>query len=235
MMKYIDAHCHLSDRRLPPECEVTNWICNATTETGWDAVLSRAAQDSRAAACIGVHPWYVSGAQDGWDARMRDALLANPRAMIGECGLDKLRPDFAAQVKVCRRQLSLANELGRTAHVHCVRAWDDMLASLHVTHPPRVVAHGFYAHPQVIRAAGVHTDMYFSYSDVIVRHPSDRLNASIAATPLDKILVETDSMPGKSAEILPTIISAIADIKSIDVDELTEIIYNNAKRIIDNG
>ena len=36
----------------------------------------------------GLHPWHVAAAAPGWLARMRVRLEANPRAALGEAGLD---------------------------------------------------------------------------------------------------------------------------------------------------
>lgn len=231
MSKYIDAHCHITDAPLPAGGVVSHWVCNATNESDWTGLLARAT-DTRIVPCIGIHPWLVDTATDGWDARMRATLQTAPNVMIGECGLDKLHGNWDAQVDVFQRHLDLARAMHRTLHIHCVRAWGPLLDMLHAAAHPRVVLHAFHGSPEIIRAL---TNAYFSFSDMILQHPAPRLRACIAAAPLDKILVETDGAPDAAADILPQIIDAIAQIKSVPTDEMTEIIYNNTKRMIENG
>ncbi len=235
MTEYIDAHCHMNTDCLPVGGNVTHWICNSTTEFDWCDTLTAAAKDARVVPCIGVHPWYVANASDDWDVRLRQLLVENPNVMIGECGLDKLHPNSDAQLDAFTRQLNLAHHLNRTAHIHCVRAWDTTLRMLRVASVPRIVAHAFRGTPEIVHAASNITDAYFSYSDIILHSPTQRLTKCILSTPMDRILVESDSGPMSSAETLPKIIDAIAKIKSVDNNEMAEIVYNNAKRVIENG
>ncbi len=232
MAKYIDAHCHLNSDALPAGGDVTHWIGNATNESDWAALLTRAATDARIVPCIGVHPWFMDTVTDGWDTRLHDALLANPDTMIGECGLDRSRPNWDTQVDVFARQLELSRELKRTVHIHCVRAWDEVLHLVRNVRLTRVVFHAFYGTPAVIRAM---PDAYFSYSYRELQRNTARITDCITATRVDRLLVETDGAPNASAQKLPEIITAIAKIKSVDNNELAQIIYNNTKQVIENG
>ncbi len=235
MTKYIDAHCHLSDDALPTGGDVVQWICNGAAESDWATLLQRAMADARVAPCFGIHPWYAAAAAPDWDSRLRELLIAHPRAMIGECGLDKATQGWTAQRAVFQRHLEIASELQCTVQIHCVRAWDEVLGALRTDHVPRIIAHAFYGTPAIVRALSGLTDAYFSYSDMILRNPTPRLMECIATTPVNRILVESDRAPQESVELLPKIIAAIAKIKSIDNNDMRDIIYNNSMRVINDG
>ncbi|RYE83157.1 MAG: hypothetical protein EOO65_04395 [Methanosarcinales archaeon] len=89
---------------------------------------------------LGVHPWWVRTCCTD-DARMRmlsalrDALAAHPDMGVGEIGIDKAPRAlelnaWADQIALFQPQLELARDFGRTASVHCVRAFDDMVAAI---------------------------------------------------------------------------------------------------------
>ncbi len=66
-------------------------VC-ATHEGDWaDVLVAAQAHPDLIIPSIGVHPWWVNSVKDGWVERLRDTLVANPSAHIGETGLDKLK------------------------------------------------------------------------------------------------------------------------------------------------
>lgn len=94
---------------------------------------------------VGFHPWdTVGGAQPDMEYLRRMASDSRVVA-VGEAGIDRLRGgDAAAQREAFRLQALLAEEVGKPLIIHCVRAWDDIIA-LHRELKPRVewIIHGF--------------------------------------------------------------------------------------------
>ncbi len=184
MKKYIDAHCHLFDEKLPNNIGA---IVNATRPADWGDVIAVADKNINVFAAIGVHPWFVGELVAGWDAQMRELLEQNPGVMIGEIGLDKHKPDMDAQINVFVRQMDLAVELGRGVHVHCVGAWDKMFAVLKKyksQQPPFILFHRFSGNAVDVARLVADYNAYFSFSGA---------GRVIADVPRDRILVETDS------------------------------------------
>lgn len=184
MKKLIDAHCHLFSYDLPDNIGA---IVNATNPADWCAVIKCANKSASVFGAIGVHPWYVADLTAGWDACLRDLLIANPDIMVGEIGLDKHKPDMDLQLGVFARQLEIAAELGRGLHVHCVGAWDKMFEVLKVHKskmPPFMLFHRFSGNGTDVARLVADYNAYFSFRDV---------RDVICAVPRARVLIETDS------------------------------------------
>lgn len=223
-MIYTDAHCHITEECPTPT--IAGRIVCATREDEWTTVLATADDDTFAA--IGIHPWYIANNTAGWDARLRDLLLTNPMAMVGEAGLDKHHDDMAEQIKVFMTQLEIAAELRRPLHLHCVGSWDKIL-HIFKTHagamPPAIIAHAFNGDAAQIPELANKYNMYFSYG---AEHNDANTAARIAATPATRILCESDSFDAMDAtEKLADAIDFIATVCGISPDEMTEQINMN--------
>lgn len=184
MKKIIDAHCHLFDCNLPDNIGA---IVNAANLADWGAVIECANKSASVFGTIGVHPWCVADLTDGWDVCLRDLLIANPDIMVGEIGLDKHKPDMDLQQDVFARQLEIAADLERGAHVHCVGAWDKMFKVLKAHKskmPPFMLFHRFSGNRADVARLVANCNAYFSFRDV-----RDVIND----VPRARVLIETDS------------------------------------------
>lgn len=93
---------------------------------------------------VGIHPWYISHAEEQL-AELRREVLSPDIVAIGETGLDKLaQTPLKCQQEIFSASVSLAEELGLFVIIHCVKAWDELIALKKACHPrmPWVV-HGF--------------------------------------------------------------------------------------------
>ena len=133
---------------------------------------------------VGWHPWWGA---DGADFSWVERVAADPRvALIGECGIDRLRGgDIDAQIELTRRHALLAERLRKPLILHIVRAWSEILA-LRASLKPIVpwIIHGFRGNKaladQLIRAG-------------FLLSLGPKAPASLRETlPPDKILFETD-------------------------------------------
>lgn len=183
-MKYIDAHCHLFDEKLPDNIGA---IVNATCPADWGDIIALAGGGVNIFGAIGVHPWFVMDLPVGWDTQMCELLKQNPGIMIGEIGLDKNKPNMDLQIDVLVRQLDWAVELGRGVHVHCVGAWDKMFGVLKrykSKQLPFILFHRFGGNAGDVARLVMDHNAYFSFRDT---------RDVIVHVPRDRILVETDS------------------------------------------
>lgn len=97
-MRLFDAHCHLQDERLVTRAAavfeaagregVAGFCCCGTEEGDWGAVADLAAAHPGIVPAYGLHPWYISPRSPDWSAALAARLAANPRAAVGEIGLD---------------------------------------------------------------------------------------------------------------------------------------------------
>ena len=94
----------------------------------------------------GIHPWYLTETNSGDLLGMLADVAGDPGVVaIGECGFDKLRgPSFVIQRMVFEEQVKIAMEYSKPVIIHCVRAWEELLASHRRLNPsiPWMV-HGF--------------------------------------------------------------------------------------------
>ncbi len=103
----------------------------------------------------GVHPWWTADeatAQAAFAGLER--LLPHPQIVaVGECGIDRLRgAETARQTEWLRRQVEAAERYRLPVTIHCVRAFDILLA-LHKQWRPttRWTVHGFRGKPALAR------------------------------------------------------------------------------------
>lgn len=230
MEHFIDAHCHYNAAAFAGYAGPGQFICNAVDVADW-AVLT-AVTNSWIHIALGVHPWHVNETATQWADELQRLLIKNPHAMVGEIGLDASRDDIAAQYDAFIVQYRIAAKLGRAVHIHCVRAWDKMLHALKtVDAPPIIVAHRFAGNAQILNAAmHISDNIYFSYRDADI----DRMHDTVMATPLSRILVESDAAKPEEAGIMAAILK-IAQIHGKSVTDVSDIIYNNSLRVINNG
>lgn len=168
---------------IPPVSDIHTHNPAAT-----DAVinLEAGAEPVRADALYsaGWHPWWPLPADMEWVRRM----AGHPQvALIGECGIDLLRGrgTEAEQLALLREHARLAEEAGKPLLIHCVRAWQQVMALRREMRPEQPwIIHGFRGKPELARqlvAAGFHISL------------GERFNpAAAAAIPPERLLRETD-------------------------------------------
>gem|GEM_PF-799993 len=150
----------------------------------------------------GLHPWYCANAPSDWLAQLRARLLADPRAQVGEIGIDRalLRRSNAApietQLAALNAQLALAAELNRVATLHCVQAHGLLLETLHnAPKLPRLLLHAYSGSAQLVKSFAT-LGAYFSFGADILDPRRARLREALHATPPDRLLSETDTPTG---------------------------------------
>ncbi len=166
-----DAHNHLHDAWLAPHHEtfarqlpalgLRRAIVNGTCETDWPDVTALAKKfPAFVHPSYGLHPWDVGNRTPGWLSALQRQLDANPRAAIGEIGLDRwildrAKPDdprlaglrrasLDEQTECFLAQLALAAERDLPATIHCIDAFGALEATLRSA--PRLPARGFLLH-----------------------------------------------------------------------------------------
>jgi TatD DNase family protein len=140
----------------------------------------------------GIHPWYLD--ESGHDTLISSVkkITANPLVIaVGEAGFDKIKgPSMELQRKTFEEQVLIAEEYKKPVVVHCVRAWDELLA-VNKKMRPRMpwLVHGFRGKRDLAFQL-IEKGMYLSFwFDFILKPESSQLVRSL---PADRIFLETD-------------------------------------------
>jgi TatD DNase family protein len=161
---------------------------------------------------------------------------------IGETGLDYFRTrDQEAQTRQWRSfaaHIRIANERGLTLAVHDRDAHADILKALDAAGvPERVVMHCFSADVAFAREC-LARGAWLSFPGVITYKANQYLRDVLAATPRERILIETDApyltpMPERGRRnapyLIPHTLRFMASELGMDVAELCGILSDNAE------
>jgi TatD DNase family protein len=143
---------------------------------------------------IGIHPWYINVEQLETDLQIIESKLKSSNCLaLGECGLDK-RIDFSMELQqnVFERQLLLAQEYNKPVVLHCVAAFQEIIATkkrLKITVP--LIIHGFSKNIQVAQEL-VNNGFYISFGKYLLQNPD--LENVFTKIPNDRFFLETDTI-----------------------------------------
>ena len=249
---YFDTHAHYDDKAFDND---RNALLTRMNDEGVDYILDPGCDlaSSRAAialaerfdfvyAAVGFHPEELEGYSEEAFQQM-EALAAHPKCVaIGEIGLDYYwaeNPPKEFQQPVFRRQLELARERDLPVSIHDREAHGDSLAIVLEYPEVRGVFHCFSGSPEMA-AELLKRGWYLGFDGPITYKNAKRAPEVAAITPLDRIVVETDSpyltpvpFRGKrnDSRYLPYVIEKLAEWKGVSPEEMTDLTWKNGKRL----
>lgn len=164
---------------------------------------------------VGIHPWHSQEVTPSVLNALETAAQHPQVLAIGETGLDALRgASLEAQMELFRKHIALAEQLGKPLIIHMVRTSQQVLKAWHESQRlvPWII-HGMRGNPRVAQPL-IDAGFYLSFGS--------RFNpATVAATPLDRLLIETDD----DADItIHDVAQAIAQVHGITIQELIDAI-----------
>lgn len=176
---------------------------------------------------VGIHPWYIDQENLESELEIIEKALQDPNCLaIGECGIDKkIETDIELQTQIFERQLLLAEKYQMPVILHCVAAYDELIAmknDLKITVP--LIIHGFAKSPEMAQQLESH-GIFLSFGKYLMRNPD--LANSLTAVSDDTFLLETDTSEEKIQEVY----LKAAEAKNIPLSELHSIIERNFARI----
>jgi len=140
----------------------------------------------------GVHPWFLNEHNIVQQVNSVKNNVGNPEILaIGEAGFDKLRgPSIELQRKVFEEQIGLSEDLKKPVVIHCVKAWEELLAVRKKLNPKMPwLVHGFRGNENLANQL-LSKGMYLSiWYDFAIRTESSDL---LRVLPKDRIFLETD-------------------------------------------
>jgi TatD DNase family protein len=169
---------------------------------------------------VGIHPWYIEDIAVQMK-RLQDSAVLPEVVAIGEAGLDKLTDtSLDIQQDVFVRQAHLAEALQKPFIIHCVKAWEDILAVKKQIKPKTTwIIHGFRGKPDLAEQL-IHQDFQLSFGAYF--NP-----ASLSIAYPHHILTETDDKAIDIQQVYCRIASAL----HITEEELGKQIQKNVKNL----
>lgn len=180
---------------------------------------------------IGKHPWWTETVLTNEEVdRLKEHFNRSNCMALGEMGLDKLKgPPMERQIEILRSQLRVASTLKAPVIIHCVRAYHHLL---HIKNEfpeiKRWCIHGFGRNAtlgQQLVEAG------FFISLMPQPHDSEKYTHLLRAIPVDRLFLETDSMPDVSIENIYLQASAAL---GISLKKLQKQLVQNANNFFDH-
>jgi TatD DNase family protein len=243
-----DSHCHLdpdtaADRVAEARAAGVGRIVNVGTDVDDSRTAIETAQRfDDVWATAGVHPHESSRGLGRLEALLTEPLVV----AVGECGLDYHydHSPRAVQRQVFADQIVLAHAHELALVIHTREAWDDTFAILAAQGvPSRTVFHCFSGGPgEAERALAL--GAYVSFSGIVTFKNATDVRHAAAGTPLDRMLVETDSpylapVPHRGRPNRPAWVAAIgralSAIKGVPAEKLADAMRANAERVFRFG
>lgn len=176
---------------------------------------------------VGFHPWHEIDKLTDEDFELLEQCARHCQVLaIGETGMDRTRgAELDIQAAVFVRHLQLAHDLGKPVVTHCVRAAQDILAvrrKAQLDDVPLII-HGMRSNAHVARTL-LDGGCYLSFGP--------RFNPeALSATPLDRLLIETDEAPVTILEVA----NLVAQASHLTTDQVISQASANACRILGIG
>ncbi len=226
---------------------VSHFLVPATDAQNLDSTI-RLAQSSEGMYCaLGIHPHSANEWNGEVRERIRETVTASKKAVaIGEIGLD-YHYDFSpreVQRRAFSEQIELAIELNKPIVIHTRESEGDVFRIIEEQYAslspdvPRGQFHCFsLGHEFLQRALSLGFHISFTGN---ITFKNSNLASVVESTPLDRLLIETDSpylAPApyrgrrNSPAYLPFIAQKVADLKHLDLSTAMQQIFENTLRL----
>ena len=251
-MPIFDTHAHYDAEQFDQD---RDQVLAALPEAGVGLVVDPGCdvRSSRAAvalaerypqvyAAVGIHPEDCTGYTPADLEAIRTLCGHEKVVAVGEIGLDYYWPENpprALQEQVFRDQLALALELDLPVIIHDREAHGDSLRVVLEYPGLRGVFHCFSGSPEMAQIL-LKRGWYLGFDGPITYKNARRAPEVAAVTPLDRIVVETDApyltpapFRGKrnDSRYLPYVIEKLAEWKGVTPERMTELTWENGKRL----
>ena len=253
----VDTHCHLDATLELSGLDPADALARAASvgvprvvQVGCDVASSRwavaaAERWDGVVAAVALHPNDAARLGSGLAAGLAevDALAGHPRVRaVGETGLDFFRtPDAAGQAlqrEAFAAHIAMAHRHGRTLVIHDRDAHEAVLDVLDAEGvPERVVMHCFSGDADFAQAC-LDRGAHLSFAGPVTFKPNHHLREALAATPLDRLLTETDApyltpvpLRGRpnASYLVPHTVRFLAEILELPLETLCQALDRNAE------
>jgi len=249
----IETHFHLDYLKDQPVNEilaeaeaigVERFITIAVDPDNLDAVRTLSEANDKVYFTQGIHPHDAKDYDASVASRIK-AVIGHPKLVaIGEIGLDYYynNSERTAQLSAFESQLEIAAEADLPVVIHTREADEDTQAILANAAPKlarKGVIHSFTSSLQLAEFC-LDAGFHLGFNGISTFPKAENVREIIAATPLDRILLETDApfltpAPYRGKEnapkYLPFIAEQVAETKGVLVKEVLESAYKNSNSL----
>ena len=245
----VDSHCHIN---FPPlaeridevlhnakENQIDHMLCVSVNMEDFPQVESLAQKHSHIFASVGVHPCEREGREPHVDELIEIGQQEHIIA-IGETGLDYFRvedEDMSWQHQRFINHIEAAKSLNKPLIIHTRNAANDTMKMLKEQGADQCkgVMHCFAEDWETAEKA-LDLGFYISFSGIVTFKSATNVQEVAKKTPLDRILVETDSpylapVPHRGKINEPALVhhtaQFVADLRGITLETLAEKTTNN--------
>ena len=249
-MRLVDSHAHLEDLENLKEAihraEAKGVAAIVTMGSDrksslWSLEESEKyeTENLRIYPAIGIHPWSLNAGNLAGDLRFIEEN-AYRAAAIGEIGLDYWYRDVRKnsgkkekQRELFRKLLEIAKRNNKPVSIHSRGAWMDCVEITIEMEVRKAVFHWFTGPEEALKNL---LDHGYYVSATPAANYSREHRAAIRNTPLENLLLETDSpvmYRGEKAEPAYVLrsLSAVAELKGICKEKIAEETTENARRV----
>lgn len=258
-LSLIDTHAHL--HLLPPKTR--GEVILRARKAGVQKIVNVACSLKEVQTCltladahdfiwttVGIHPTELTDSAER-DLKQVEAVAKREKKIvaIGEIGLDYYHDKFPHDVQktFLTGQLEIAQKLGLPAILHCragknpgenEAAFADLIQILEELDFNRAVAHCFSGNALEAEKL-LDMGLMLSFTGVITYPQNEALREVVRTTPLDRIMIETDSPfltphahRGKKNEpaFVVEVAKTIAEAKRVPLEEVARMTSANAER-----
>lgn len=253
----IETHCHLD--YLEGEAleavvnaahavNVTDLITISVSPENLATVRQISQRFDRVFATQGIHPHEAESFNADVEAEIRAHVSDDEIVAVGEIGLDYFydHADRRQQQHAFERQLQIACDSDLPIVVHAREADADtqaILANFSRSLRKKGVIHSFTAGPELAEFC-LSEGFHLGFNGIITFNKADNVRAIVDMTPIEQMLVETDSpyltpVPyrGKpnAPKYIPFVCEKIAEIKGLPVAAVLPTLYDNAQQVFAMG
>ena len=250
----VDSHVNLHSKQYAEDCEaviaaardagVTHMLTISDKLSSTEAIKQIAGAHDFIWRSVGVHPHYAADHKD-LTAQMLIDMAADEKVVgIGECGLDfhYEYSDRAAQRPVFMAHIEAARTTGLPLIIHTREADDEMRETLIKAHGEGAftpLLHCYTGGPALAEAA-LELGGFISFSGIITFKNASDIRAIAEATPLDRIIIETDCpylapVPKRGRRNEPAylvhVAEKLAEVKGVSPEEIATVTTENFFRL----
>ena len=251
----FETHAHYDDEQFAgdrgellaqlPSLGIRKVIDVASTIDSIDQCVELAHTYDHVYAAVGVHPSELTGMDESVIDHMRELAAWEKTVAIGEIGLDYYWEKHADEQQNQRdwfvRQMELAREVSLPVIIHSRDAAEDtysLMRDIRAQEIPGVI-HCYSYSPEMAREY-VKMGYYIGVGGVVTFKNAKKLVRTVAETPIERILLETDSpylapephrgRRNDSRELV-YVLDKIAQIKDLTPEEVETVTWENAQRL----
>ncbi|MBI4844315.1 MAG: YchF/TatD family DNA exonuclease [Nitrospirae bacterium] len=255
-IELIDTHCHLdmepfdSDRDEVVRRAIENgieYIINISSDReGNIKCLEMSERFTNVYSTIGIHPHDAKTLDENLFNELKEWVKKPKVVAIGEIGLDYhyMHSTKDAQTGAFIKQLALARELSLPVIVHSREAGEETLKILKQSAAGLSGVMHCFSGDAVMAKNVIDMGFYISIAGPVTFKKADLLKEVVRIIPDERLLIETDApflspvpMRGKRNE--PAYVrytaEAIAEIRSVTLEDIARITTLNAKRLFKIG